>query len=33
VKIGDIVGLSIDGAGAHLFDDRGVGHHAAGAPA
>jgi multiple sugar transport system ATP-binding protein len=33
VKIGDGVGLSIDGAGAHLFDDQGVGHHAAGGPA
>ena len=28
VRIGDRIGLSIDGAGAHLFDADGVGHHA-----
>jgi multiple sugar transport system ATP-binding protein len=27
-RIGDRVGLAIDGAGAHLFDAEGMGHHA-----
>jgi multiple sugar transport system ATP-binding protein len=27
VRIGDRVGLAIDGAAAHLFDSEGVGHH------
>ncbi len=30
-RIGDKVGLTIDGAGAHLFDAEGTGHHAAAA--
>ena len=29
VKIGDKIGLRIDGAGAHIFGPDGVGHHAA----
>jgi len=33
VRIGDRVGLRIDGAAAHLFDARGTGHHAAGTAA
>lgn len=32
VRIGDQVGLSIDGSAAHLFDADGAGHHG-GAPA
>jgi multiple sugar transport system ATP-binding protein len=28
LKIGDTIGLTIDGAAAHLFDADGVGHHA-----
>ncbi len=32
-RIGDKVGLTIDGGGAHLFDAEGIGHHAAGASA
>ena len=28
VKMGDTVGLSIDGDAAHLFDADGAGHHA-----
>ncbi len=30
-RIGDKIGLEIDGAGAHLFDADGIGHHAGGA--
>jgi len=33
VKMGDRVGLRIDGAAAHLFDAEGVGHHAEAAAA
>jgi multiple sugar transport system ATP-binding protein len=33
VKVGDRIGLRIDGAAAHLFDAEGRGHHAAGASA
>ena len=28
-RIGDTVGLAIDGAAAHVFDADGTGHHAA----
>jgi multiple sugar transport system ATP-binding protein len=33
VKVGDTIGLRIDGAAAHLFEAGGRGHHAAGASA
>jgi multiple sugar transport system ATP-binding protein len=33
VRVGDAVGLAIDGRAAHLFDREGLGHHAAETPA